>query len=105
YYFAIKTLDEVPNISYMSNIATAATPLQDKFSCTACTAVIVRSTLNRVAAQDNALLSSCFGKDPATTLPGGRSCTPADINKDGSVNQADVDCLRSVYFQTCTASP
>ncbi|MBI2329974.1 S8 family serine peptidase [Candidatus Daviesbacteria bacterium] len=74
------------------------------FVCSACAADIVKSARNRVDAQDNALLSSCFGKDPATTLPGGRSCTPADINKDGSVNQADVDCLKSVYFQTCTAT-
>lgn len=80
-------------------------PTPGSFTCSACAADIVKSARNRVDAQDNAVMSSCFGKPPSTTLPGGRSCAPADINKDGSINQTDADCLRSVYFQTCAATP
>lgn len=80
-------------------------PIARPVTCNACAADIVKSSRNRVDAQDNALLSSCFGKSPANTLPGGKACSPADINKDGFINQTDVDCLKSVYFQSCTAGP
>lgn len=47
----------------------------------------------KINSADYAILTSCFGKRPNTTLPGNRSCTKADINRDGVINQKDLDLM------------
>lgn len=47
----------------------------------------------KINAADNALISSCFGKRPSTTLPEGKPCIKADINGDFSINQKDLDLM------------
>lgn len=47
----------------------------------------------KINSADYAILTSCFGKRPNTTLPGGRSCAKADINGDGVINQKDMDLM------------
>ena len=56
-----------------------------------------------INANDYAIVSSCFGKKPSSTLPEGVSCTKADINRDGKIDQEDLDMmfskLKSLGFQ------
>ncbi|MDD5147613.1 MAG: dockerin type I domain-containing protein [Candidatus Daviesbacteria bacterium] len=47
----------------------------------------------KINSTDYAILSSCFGKKPSTTLPGNRSCAKTDINTDGIINQKDLDLM------------
>lgn len=47
----------------------------------------------KINTTDYALATSCFGKDPATNLAGGRTCAKADINGDGKIDQKDLDLM------------
>lgn len=47
----------------------------------------------KINSADYAILSSCFGKRPNTSLPGGRSCAKADINGDGVIDKKDMDLM------------
>ncbi|MDD5415514.1 MAG: dockerin type I domain-containing protein [Candidatus Daviesbacteria bacterium] len=47
----------------------------------------------KINSTDYAILSSCFGKQPNTALPGNRSCAKTDINTDGVINQKDLDLM------------
>lgn len=50
----------------------------------------------KINSADYALLSSCLGKSPNTTLTG-KSCTKTDINKDNSINQQDMDLMTQKF--------
>lgn len=47
----------------------------------------------KINSTDYAMLSACFNKKPSTILPGGRSCTRADINTDDKIDQKDLGLI------------
>lgn len=47
----------------------------------------------KINTTDYSLASSCFGKKPAATLAGGKTCAKADINGDGKIDQKDLDLM------------
>lgn len=51
----------------------------------------------KINSADYALLSSCLGKSPNTSLAEGKSCNKTDINKDGSINQQDMDLMTQKF--------
>ncbi len=74
-------------------------PKQVDFVCNACAADINKS--GGVDIVDFSYLLLCFNK-PATAIVNNKPCAPADINGDGTVNQADFTCLKSQFGKKCT---
>lgn len=93
-----------PRPSVTPSPVPSATPTPTPFVCTACAADINKS--GKVEVMDLVILKMCFGRDPNAPILGGlKICTPADINKDGYVNNYDYACFEQQYGQICTTGP
>lgn len=51
------------------------------------------NTDNKINSADYALPASCFGKKPTAFLQGNTSCSKADLDQDGLINQTDLDLM------------
>ncbi len=47
----------------------------------------------KINAADYTIVTSCFGRRLNATLPGGQSCTKADVNSNGVIDQKDLDLM------------
>lgn len=71
------------------------TPTSVVVACTACSANVNRPRDNVVNIQDIAIINGCFKK------PASGTCINADVDKSGTIDQIDLNCVLKNYLKRC----
>ena len=85
---------------FLSKHQTVIKPVAAVYSCTPCMADIDKN--NIVGEGDVAALSLCMNKTIEDTDAFGSSCATSDLNGDGVIDNADLECIKMQFYKSCT---